>query len=135
MIRAYRANYCGIYDKEMGVATHMQIIISPAKKMNIDTDTLPCQTTPRFLSQTQELMDYIKTLTYDQCKTIWKCNDKIAAQNYTRFTEMDLERTLTPAILSYEGIRTSIWRRSYWRCRPLPICRSIFGFFPDFMEY
>ena len=83
----------------------MQIIISPAKKMNIDTDTLPCQTTPRFLSQTQELMDYIKTLTYDQCKTIWKCNDKIAAQNYTRFTEMDLERTLTPAILSYEGIQ------------------------------
>lgn len=83
----------------------MRIIISPAKKMNTDTDTLPCRTTPRFLSQTRELMDYIKTLTYDQCKAIWKCNDKIAALNYSRFAEMDLERLLTPAILSYEGIQ------------------------------
>ena len=83
----------------------MRIIISPAKKMNIDTDTLPCHTTPRFLSQTRELMDYIKSLTYDQCKAIWKCNDKIAAQNYGRFADMDLERALTPAILSYEGIQ------------------------------
>lgn len=83
----------------------MRIIISPAKKMNIDTDTLPYHTLPRFLSQTRELMDYIKSLTYDQCKAIWKCNDKIAAQNYSRFADMDLERTLTPAILSYEGIQ------------------------------
>lgn len=83
----------------------MRIIISPAKKMNIDTDTLPCRTVPRFLPQTRELMDYIKTLTYSQCKAIWKCNDKIAGQNYDRFTAMDLECMLTPAILSYEGIQ------------------------------
>lgn len=83
----------------------MHIIISPAKKMNIDTDTLPYRTLPRFLPKTRELMEYIKGLTYDQCKAIWKCNDKIAAQNFDRFADMDLERMLTPAILSYEGIQ------------------------------
>lgn len=83
----------------------MRIIISPAKKMNIDTDTLPCQSLPRFLPQARELMDYIKTLSYGQCKAIWKCNDKIAQQNFDRFLDMDLERGLTPAILSYEGIQ------------------------------
>lgn len=83
----------------------MRIIISPAKKMNTDTDTLPYQSLPRFLPQAKVLMDYIKSLTYDQCKDIWKCNDKIAQQNFERFSGMDLERTLTPAILSYEGIQ------------------------------
>lgn len=83
----------------------MRIIISPAKKMNIDTDTLPYHSLPRFLPQAKVLMDYIKSLTYDQCKDIWKCNDKIAQQNFERFSGMDLERTLTPAILSYEGIQ------------------------------
>lgn len=89
----------------MGELIQMRIIISPAKKMNIDTDTLPYHTLPRFLPQTRELMDYIKTLTYGQCKAIWKCNDKIADLNFGRFADMDLERTLTPAILSYEGIQ------------------------------
>lgn len=83
----------------------MRIIISPAKKMNIDTDTFPHHSLPRFLPQTRELMDYMKSLTYDQCKAIWKCNDKIARQNFDRFSDMDLERTLTSAILSYDGIQ------------------------------
>lgn len=83
----------------------MRIIISPAKKMNIDTDTLPYHALPRFLPQTRKLMNYLKGLTYDQCKAIWKCNDKIASQNVARLADMDLERTLTPAILSYEGIQ------------------------------
>lgn len=83
----------------------MRIIISPAKKMNIDTDTLPSCGLPRFLPQARELMSYIKSLTYDQCKAIWKCNDKIARQNFERFAGMDLERGLTPAVLSYEGIQ------------------------------
>ena len=36
---------------------------------------------------------------------MWKCNDKIAEQNYRRFQEMDLERNLTPAVIAYEGIQ------------------------------
>lgn len=89
----------------MGEPVQMRIIISPAKKMNIDTDTFPYHSLPRFLPQARELMDYMKSLTYDQCKAIWKCSDKIARQNFSRFSDMDLERTLTSAILSYEGIQ------------------------------
>ena len=83
----------------------MRIIISPAKKMNIDTDTFAPMGLPVFLSRTKELMDYMKGLSYEEAKMLWSCNDKIAAQNFERYAQMDLERGLTPAILSYEGIQ------------------------------
>ena len=40
----------------------------------------------------------------EELKAIWKCNDKIARQNFDRLENMDLYHMLTPAILSYEGI-------------------------------
>lgn len=83
----------------------MKIVISPAKKMNVDTDTASWRDLPRYLNRTRELMKYMQTLDYAQCKTIWKCNDKLAELNYRRFQEMDLEKALTPAVLSYEGIQ------------------------------
>lgn len=83
----------------------MKIIISPAKKMNIDTDTLAFRSMPSFLSETEELLAWMRRLTFAEAKTVWKCNDKIAEQNYRRFQEMDLERNLTPAVIAYEGIQ------------------------------
>ena len=83
----------------------MKIIISPAKKMNVDTDIFTCQAMPVFLERTKELAEYIKSLSYEEAKKLWGCNDKIATQNFERFAEMDLEKNLTPAILSYEGIQ------------------------------
>ena len=83
----------------------MKIIISPAKKMNIDTDTLAFRSMPVFLSETEELLAWMRHLTFAEAKPIWKCNDKIAGQNYRRFQEMDLERNLTPAVIAYEGIQ------------------------------
>lgn len=83
----------------------MKIIISPAKKMNIDTDTAAYRDLPVYIDQTRTLMAYMQTLDYARCKAIWKCNDKLAELNYQRFQEMDLERSLTPAVLSYEGIQ------------------------------
>lgn len=83
----------------------MKIIISPAKKMNIDTDTLAFRSMPSFLSETEELLAWMRRLTFAEAKAIWKCNDKIAEQNYRRFQEMDLERNLTPAVIAYEGIQ------------------------------
>lgn len=83
----------------------MKIIISPAKKMNVDTDTLQCRSVPVFLDETSELLEWMRDLTYAQAKELWKCNDKIAEQNYRRFHEMDLERNLTPAVIAYEGIQ------------------------------
>lgn len=83
----------------------MKIIISPAKKMNTDTDTLACRSIPVFLKQSGELLGWLRSLSYEELKEIWKCNDKIAEQNYARLQEMDLKRNLTPAVIAYEGIQ------------------------------
>ena len=83
----------------------MNIIISPAKKMNIREDELEWANLPCFLSRAEELKRYIQGLDLDQARKLWQCNEKIALLNYGRFKEMDLERRLTPALLSYEGIQ------------------------------
>ena len=74
----------------------MKIIISPAKKMNVDPDTLAYRSVPVFLDETAELLKWMKNLTFAQAKELWKCNDKIAEQNYRRFQEMDLEKESDP---------------------------------------
>lgn len=83
----------------------MKIIISPAKKMNIDTDSLPVQSEPVFLRDAEKIKNYMQALSYEEAKRLWACNDKIAELNFARFREMDLKKNLTPAILSYEGIQ------------------------------
>lgn len=83
----------------------MKIIISPAKKMNVNTDILAYKDLPVFLDQTEILMKWIQKLSYEEAKKLWACNDKIAEQNFKRFQEMNLRENLTPAILSYEGIQ------------------------------
>lgn len=83
----------------------MKIIISPAKKMNIDDDIFQYRSKPVFFEQAEEIMNYMKNLSYDECKTIWKCSDKLAQLNYDRVVNMDLNYRLTPALFSYEGIQ------------------------------
>lgn len=83
----------------------MKIIISPAKKMNVNTDLFDCPSVPVFLEKTKVLMNYLKGLSYEEAKKLWACNDKIAAQNFDRYSNMDLEKQLTPAVISYEGIQ------------------------------
>lgn len=83
----------------------MRIIISPAKKMNVDRDSLPCRTEPHFLARTEELLDALRDLSPRELQVLWKCNDKIAAQNLERLRTMELREGLTPAILAYEGIQ------------------------------
>ena len=83
----------------------MRIIISPAKKMNVDRDSLPCRTQPDFLARTEELLEALQSLSPRELQILWKCNDKIAAQNIERLRTMDLREGLTPAILAYEGIQ------------------------------
>lgn len=83
----------------------MRIIISPAKKMNMDTDTLAPEGLPVFLDKTKELLEWMRRLTPGEAQSLWKCNDRIAEQNYRRFQEMNLTRGLTPAVISYEGIQ------------------------------
>jgi len=83
----------------------MRIIISPAKQMRTDTDTIACTETPVFLEKTAILKDWISSLSFDEQKKLWACNDKIAKQNAARFAGMDLKSSLTPALLAYDGIQ------------------------------
>lgn len=83
----------------------MKIIISPAKKMNMVSDLLKVNQLPDFLEETRILLAFLKGRTFQELQEIWKCNEKIAEQNYERIKTMDLERNLTPAILAYEGIQ------------------------------
>ena len=83
----------------------MRIIIAPAKQMRVDTDTLACSDLPIFLDQTEELKDYLNSLSFEEQKKLWACNDRIAAENHERFAHMDLRSCLTPALLAYDGIQ------------------------------
>ena len=83
----------------------MRIIISTAKKMNVDEDTLEYMDLPVFLKDACRIMNWMKSLNLEEAKALWGCNDKLAEQNFERFQNMDLNRRLTPAILSYEGIQ------------------------------
>lgn len=83
----------------------MRIIISPAKKMRVNTDSLPWRDLPAFLPRTQELAKILQGMDYDTLKKLWKCNDQIAILNMQRLQNMDLRFRLTPALLSYEGIQ------------------------------
>lgn len=82
----------------------MKIILSPAKKMNMDPDRLAPAGLPDFLDQTEEILSWLRERSYEELKTLWKCNDKIAQQNIVRLEQMELRSQLTPAVLAYEGI-------------------------------
>ena len=83
----------------------MRLIISPAKKMRVDTDSFSCSKLPVFLEKTEILMKWIQTLSYAEQKKLWGCNDKIARENSERFANMELRENLTPALLAYDGIQ------------------------------
>ena len=82
----------------------MKIILSPAKKMIVDTDNLAPVELPVYIDKTAEVLNWMKSKSKEELKAIWKCNDKIAEQNFYRLEHMDLYQMLTPAVMSYEGI-------------------------------
>ena len=83
----------------------MKIIISPAKKMKVDTESFPWTSLPVFLDKTEVIYGELRKRSYQELKTLWKCNDSIAKLNATRLENMSLKDRLTPAILAYEGIQ------------------------------
>ena len=82
----------------------MKIILSPAKKMITDIDSIAPDGLPEFIEKTTEIQSWLKSKSKEELKDIWKCNDKIAEQNFNRLGNMNLYQMLSPAVLSYEGI-------------------------------
>lgn len=83
----------------------MRMIISPAKKMNTDIDGLDHRQLPGWLAETEQLLRQLQGMSYDELKSLWKCNDAIAQLNDERIRRMKLTERLTPAIYAYEGIQ------------------------------
>jgi len=83
----------------------MRIIIAPAKKMVVDTDSFAVDGLPQFLERTERLKTVLQGMSPKDLQALWKCNNAIAKLNVERLEQMDLRRNLTPAILSYEGIQ------------------------------
>lgn len=73
--------------------------------MNINTDE-PFETTmPVFIEEAKLLRDRLKAMEYGELKKLWQCNDRIAEENFLRLKELELDKNMTPAVLSYEGIQ------------------------------
>lgn len=83
----------------------MKIIISPAKTMKVDNDIFTHKQLPRFIEETEEILGYLQSQSYESLKALWKCSDKLASQNFDRIEEMDLHNNLTPAIFSFQGLQ------------------------------
>ena len=82
----------------------MRIILSPAKQMISNTDILDSSGLPVFLDQAEEILSYLRGLSYEEAKRLWACSDRLARKNYEELARADLRQGLTPAILSYDGI-------------------------------
>lgn len=83
----------------------MRIIISPAKKMNSETDSLPHEKLPQFLDEAESFLARLKGMAYEELQKIWGVNDSLARLNFERLRRMDLRQSLTPALFAYEGIQ------------------------------
>lgn len=102
----------------------MRIIISPAKKMNVDTDSFAVEGLPRFIDEAEQLKAALQGMSPKELQTLWKCNDAIAALNVERLRNMDLRRRLTPAILAYEGIQYQYMARGVFETGQLNYIRE-----------
>jgi cytoplasmic iron level regulating protein YaaA (DUF328/UPF0246 family) len=83
----------------------LRVIISPAKKMTADEDTLPFEDLPCFLDEARTLLHTLQGMDYPALRALWRCNDAIATLNHQRMQGACLHRNLTPALLSYRGIQ------------------------------
>lgn len=68
----------------------MRIIISPAKKMHEDADSLEPLGPPRFLPEAERLLSVLRPMPLRELKALWQCSDAIAALNAERLRRMDL---------------------------------------------
>jgi cytoplasmic iron level regulating protein YaaA (DUF328/UPF0246 family) len=83
----------------------MKIIIAPAKKMKIETDSFESTAVPAYIEETKQILAALRQLSYHEVQLLWKCSDKLAQVNYEWLQKMDLNRQLTPAIMAYVGIQ------------------------------
>lgn len=83
----------------------MKIIISPTKQMVNHQDFFFAESQPEYLKETSHILRELKKLSFIEAKALWKCNDKLAQENYERIQQGDLSKATSPAIMSYKGLQ------------------------------
>lgn len=83
----------------------MRIIISPAKQMRTDLESMAPLGLPVYLEEANELLALLRSMTLEELQKLWCCNEAIATQNFERLQKMDLEAAATSAIEAYDGIQ------------------------------
>lgn len=83
----------------------MNIIISPAKKMNCEWNGEAPDRLPVFIEDAKRLKETLSHLTKEELKTLLCANDSITELNYLRYQEMNLEENLIPAVAAYTGLQ------------------------------
>lgn len=83
----------------------MRIIISPAKKMRVDTDSLGWDGLPVLIDRAEQVLAWLRSQSATDLRRLWAASEKIASLNIERLSNMDLRQGLTPALLSYDGIQ------------------------------
>ena len=82
----------------------MRILIAPAKKMKDATDDFAYRSLPVFLSEAQELRQWLLSLSHEERKKLWACSEKIAL-SAEKYLQRDLQQGMSPALLAYDGIQ------------------------------
>ena len=83
----------------------MKFLLSPAKKMRADEDTLPWQDMPVFWQQAVQLWQILQQRGFAELQALWRCNEKIAALNHRRLQQLHPAHPIAPALLSYQGLQ------------------------------
>jgi len=85
----------------------MLTVISPAKSLDFESPIPSIKTSkPRFLKQSQQLIDQIKHLAPQDIASLMKLSDKLATLNYDRyqaFTTPFTKKNARPAVFAFRG--------------------------------
>jgi len=85
----------------------MLMVISPAKKLDIDTpSTVKKSTQPLLLSDAQQLIDELKKLAPQEVSSLMHISDKLGTLNYDRYQQWQLPFTpdnAKQALLTFKG--------------------------------
>lgn len=83
----------------------MRVIISPAKQMRTDLESMAPVGLPVYLEEASELLALLRSMTLEELQKLWCCNEAIATQNFERLQKMNLKAAATSAIEAYDGIQ------------------------------
>lgn len=85
----------------------MLALLSPAKKLDLDTDvTLPITTQPEFQSDTKELVNQLSKMPAEELGDLMKLSEKLAELNYDRYRDFKMPFTndnAKAAVFAFQG--------------------------------